>query len=72
MRVSTYDPTQNRYAVVRAITRRARHIFDGAVPLGVSTSAKPCRIAEQEYRAGLLPFRAVSPEERRIHLPKTA
>lgn len=67
-----FDPTDNKFARARAATRRARHLWAGAPPLGVSTSLKHCRVAVDEYRAGMLPFRLVEKRESAMHIVKCA
>ncbi len=34
--------------------KRARHLYSGVPPLGISTSSKPCRVAEDELRQATL------------------
>ena len=46
------DPSQNKYSLVKGAARRARHLQSGAPPLGVSTSMKACRVAQDEIRLG--------------------
>jgi DNA-directed RNA polymerase subunit omega len=47
---------QNKYSMVKGAARRARQLQSGAPPLGVSTSLKACRVAEDEVRAGKVTF----------------
>ena len=47
---------QNKYSLVKGAARRARQLQSGAPPLGVSTSLKACRVAEDEVRAGKVTF----------------
>ena len=42
----------NRYTLVKAAAKRTRQLQSGAPALGISKSLKPCRIAEDEVRAG--------------------
>ena len=42
----------NRYVLVRAAAKRTRQLHAGAPTLGISSSLKFCRIAEDEVRAG--------------------
>jgi DNA-directed RNA polymerase subunit omega len=53
---------QNKYSLVKGAARRARQLQSGAPPLGVSTSLKACRVAEDEVRAGKVTF-SVSPKK---------
>ncbi|HEY5330503.1 MAG TPA: DNA-directed RNA polymerase subunit omega [Acidobacteriaceae bacterium] len=47
---------QNKYSLVKGAARRARQLQSGAPALGVSTSLKVCRVAEDEVRAGKVTF----------------
>jgi DNA-directed RNA polymerase subunit omega len=47
---------QNKYSMVKGAARRARQLQSGAPPLGVSTSLKACRVAEDEVRAGKVTY----------------
>ena len=60
---SPFKPEASRYAISRAVARRARMLWAGA-----PTSRHPCRAALAEQRAGLLPFRIVPPSERKLFL----
>jgi DNA-directed RNA polymerase subunit omega len=50
------DSLHNKYSLVKGAARRARQLQSGAPPLGVSTSLKACRVAEDEVRAGKVTF----------------
>jgi DNA-directed RNA polymerase subunit omega len=47
---------QNKYSLVKGAARRARQLQSGAPALGVSSSLKPCRVAEDEVRAGKVTY----------------
>ena len=47
---------QNKYCLVKGAARRARQLQSGAPSLGVSTSLKACRVAEDEVRAGKVTY----------------
>jgi DNA-directed RNA polymerase subunit omega len=47
---------QNKYSLVKGAARRARQLQSGAPSLGVSTSLKACRVAEDEVRAGKVTY----------------
>jgi DNA-directed RNA polymerase subunit omega len=47
---------QNKYSLVKGAARRARQLQSGAPSLGVSSSLKPCRVAEDEVRAGKVTY----------------
>lgn len=49
---SADDLFVNKYSLVKAAARRARHLQNGAPPLGVSKSLKACRVAQDEFAAG--------------------
>lgn len=55
----------NKYSLVKVAARRARQLQQGAPPLSNSTSMKPCRVAQDEIKAGfigfVLPARIVEP-----------
>lgn len=51
----------NKYSLVKGAARRARQLQSGAPPLSSSKSMKPCRVAQDEIRAGLVTF--VLPEK---------
>jgi DNA-directed RNA polymerase subunit omega len=50
------EPLQNKYSLVKGAARRARQLQSGAPPLGVSTSMKPCRVAQDEIRVGRVTY----------------
>lgn len=50
------DSVQNKYSLVKGAARRARQLQSGAPPLGVSTSMKACRVAQDEVRSGKVTY----------------
>ena len=50
------DSLQNKYSLVKGAARRARHLQNGAPPLGVSKSQKACRVAQDEVLAGKVTY----------------
>jgi DNA-directed RNA polymerase subunit omega len=54
--MSTNDPLQNKYSLVKGAARRARQLQSGAVPLTNSKSMKACRVAQDEIRQGHVTF----------------
>ena len=50
------DSLHNKYSLVKGAARRARQLQSGAPALGVSTSMKACRVAEDEVRSGKVTF----------------
>lgn len=57
----TEDALFNKYSLVKGAARRARQLQSGAPPLLNSKSMKPCRVAQDEIRAGFVTF--VLPEK---------
>ena len=55
------DLLHNKYSLVKGAARRARQLQSGAPPLGVSTSLKACRVAEDEVRSGRVTFSILAP-----------
>jgi DNA-directed RNA polymerase subunit omega len=55
-------PLQNKYSLVKGAARRARQLQSGAPPLGVSTSLKACRVAQDEVHAGKVTFIIPTPK----------
>lgn len=47
---------QNKYSLVKGAARRARQLQSGAPSLGVSSSLKACRVAQDEVRAGKVTY----------------
>ena len=68
MTAPAFDPTASRFAIVRACTRRARHLWAMPTSPGMPVPPHPCRTAIAEQRAGLLPFTIVPPERRKLFL----
>ena len=54
------DSLQNKYSLVKGAARRARQLQSGAPPLGVSTSMKACRVAQDEVRSGKVTYSLVA------------
>ena len=50
------DFAPNKYSMVKGTARRARQLYAGSPPLGVSSSLKASRVAEDEVRAGKVTF----------------
>jgi DNA-directed RNA polymerase subunit omega len=61
-------PLQNKYSLVKGAARRARQLQSGAPSLGVSTSLKACRVAQDEVRAGKVTYTLLA----QGHLPPAA
>ena len=53
----------SRYALVIAVSKRAREIRDGAMPLVETTSSNPISIALREFTLGKLKIHYPTPEE---------
>lgn len=54
------EPFLNKYSLVKGAARRARQLQSGAPPLGVSTSIKACRVAQDEIRVGKVTYTVAS------------
>lgn len=65
------DPSQNKYSLVKGAARRARQLQSGAPPLGVSTSMKACRVAQDEISAGKVAFTLVAKKPPVPPMPRT-
>jgi DNA-directed RNA polymerase subunit omega len=50
------EPLQNKYSLVKGAARRARQLQSGAPALGVSSSTKACRVAQDEIRVGKVTY----------------
>jgi DNA-directed RNA polymerase subunit omega len=50
----------NKYSLVKGAARRARQLQSGAPPLGVPSSMKACRVAQDEIRAGVVTFTVIA------------
>jgi len=53
-----------RYVLVAA--RRARQLQSGALPVVKAHSGKPCRIAEEEIRAGMVKWIVPQPDKNAV------
>lgn len=56
MSTDSFDPSVNRYSLVKGAARRARQLQNGAPTLGVSKSTKACKVAQDEIRGGKVTF----------------
>ncbi len=54
------DSMGNKYSLVKGAARRARQLQSGAPALGVSSSTKVCRVAEDELRSGRVTYSLVA------------
>jgi DNA-directed RNA polymerase subunit omega len=65
--MSYNEPLLNKYSLVKGAARRARQLHSGVPPVGESQSLKPCRVAQDEIRAGkvtyVVPHKPVTTEE---------
>ncbi len=46
----------NKYSLVKGAARRARQLQSGAPPIGVASSMKACRVAQDELRSGRVSY----------------
>lgn len=49
----------NKYSLVKGAARRARQLQSGAPPLGVSSSMKACKVAQDEIKRGKVTYSVV-------------
>ena len=54
--MTDHEPFENKYSLVKGAARRARQLQSGAPPIGVYTSNKACRVAQDEIRGGKVTF----------------
>lgn len=60
--MTSENPLQNRYSLVKGAARRARQLQSGAEPMVPTKSMKACRVAQDEILQGHVSFK-VSPAE---------
>ena len=63
---NTTETNESKFRMILLAARRARQIQSGAKPLVHTTARKPTRIAQEEIKAGVLPYEVLqteSPEE---------
>ena len=53
---ATSETKESKFRMILVVARRARQIQAGARPLIHTTARKPTRIAQEEMRAGVLPY----------------
>ena len=51
----------SKFRLILVAARRARQVQGGAKPLVLTQARKPTRIAQDELRAGVLPYELVTP-----------
>jgi DNA-directed RNA polymerase subunit omega len=54
--MSHQELLQNKYSLVKGAARRARQLHSGMPSLGVSSSLKACRVAQDEIRQGKVSY----------------
>jgi DNA-directed RNA polymerase subunit omega len=59
--VATNEPQESKFRLILVAAQRARQLQGGARPLIHTTARKPTRIAQEELRAGVLPFETLAP-----------
>ena len=59
---TTNETKESKFLMILLAARRARQIQAGAKPLVHTTARKSTRIAQEEIKAGVLPFEVLQPE----------
>jgi DNA-directed RNA polymerase subunit omega len=59
--VASTEPTDSKFRLILIAAQRARQIQSGARPLIHTTARKPTRVAQEELRAGVLPYEVLLP-----------
>jgi DNA-directed RNA polymerase subunit omega len=60
---ATTEPKDSKFSMILLAARRARQIQSGARPLIHTTARKPTRVAQEELRAGVLPYEMLPSEK---------
>ena len=74
---NTKETDESKFRMILLAAKRARQIQSGAKPLVHTTARKPTRIAQDEIKAGVLPYEVLQmetadPEEKEsISAPKS-
>lgn len=56
----------SKFRLILLAAKRARQIQSGAKPLVHTMARKPTRIAQEELKAGVLPFEVIAVEKRDV------
>ena len=59
--VASTEPKDSKFRLILIAAQRARQLQGGARPLIHTTARKPTRIAQEELRAGVLPYEVLAP-----------
>ena len=59
---ATAKPIESKFCLILVAARRARQIQSGAKPLVHTTARKPTRVAQEELKAGVLPYEVLQTE----------
>ena len=59
--IASTEPRDSKFRLILIAAQRARQLQGGARPLIHTTARKPTRIAQEELRAGVLPYEIVAP-----------
>jgi len=63
---NTKETNESKFRMILVAAKRARQVQSGAKPLVHTTARKPTRVAQEEIKAGVLPYEVLqteSPEE---------
>jgi len=58
----TNETNDSKFRMILLAAKRARQVQSGAKPLVHTTARKATRIAQEEIRAGALPYEVLEPE----------
>jgi DNA-directed RNA polymerase subunit omega len=59
---NTNETNDSKFRMILLAAKRARQVQSGAKPLVHTTARKATRIAQEEIRAGALPYEVLQPE----------
>jgi len=59
---NTKETDESKFRMILVAARRARQVQSGAKPLVHTAARKPTRIAQEEIKAGVLPYEVLQTE----------
>ena len=59
---TTNDTKDSKFRMILVAAKRARQVQSGAKPLVHTTARKATRVAQEEIKAGVLPYEVFQPE----------
>jgi DNA-directed RNA polymerase subunit omega len=60
--VNTKETNDSKFRMILLAAKRARQVQSGAKPLVHTTARKPTRVAQEEIKAGVLPYEVLQTE----------